>query len=758
MPISFLEESPTDLMPRMQTSTLEAVPKPPIGKTVQAAFETSNTLGSAIASGMFKQGDLVMDPPPPTPIDENYNPFQDIKGYEPFASSFIESRNPEHTAAIKQRIDHEQENRQTLDAAGWQGVVASMAAGALDPLLLPMLAIPGGIEVKAAMAFNAARAVSPEAAGAVAKIAASAISPLEMAGRFAAYGAAGAAAQEAALHATQETRTLMESVYNVGGATLLSGVLGAAAGKLTRAEFTRLARVVDEDISAGIREDALSRGVPEGAPGVGAEATRKTTLAEETMVGTGGLAKITQEVNPLLRVMHSPSVTSRQILQDLVESPFITEKNRAGIANPVAVETRIKQHDARLGAAFENLDQLFVNYRTGAEGGGFMAKTGIAARDLFGREKRNFKEFREAVGEAMRNNDTHPNPELRAAIPQVDKAAQQFRKLLFDPLKEQAIELGLLPEGVKVVGADSYLTRVYKHEVIKERRPEFREIITRWLERQQLAAAEHSARLEGELGKLLTPEQSQQFFGDIEALNKQAGAFKRTGMIGEEANIRAQVADLTSLLNLDAKTEKALKKALEGVNVFMGHDRIELQSIADEVINNILGHPSGLIPRDIVPIAGPLKERTLTIPDSHIKDFLESDIELIGRYYNRTMGPEIELTRTFGDADMHVQVEQITNEYDLLQQAAKTPKERKSLAQAKEEDLRDLLAMRDILTGRYAAPVDPDSFFVRAGRDLRKVNFLSMLGGMTVSSISDLARPVMVHGLAAYGEALKQLA
>jgi len=67
-------------------------------------------------------------------------------------------------------------------------------------------------------------------------------------------------------------------------------------------------------------------------------------------------------------------------------------------------------------------------------------------------------------------------------------------------------------------------------------------------------------------------------------------------------------------------------------------------------------------------------------------------------------------------------------------------------------------AMRDRLRGTYGAPADPGSFFVKAGRTLRDVNFMSLLGGMTLSAIPDAARLVAVNGLKPVSKGLLQLA
>jgi hypothetical protein len=180
--------------------------------------------------------------------------------------------------------------------------------------------------------------------------------------------------------------------------------------------------------------------------------------------------------------------------------------------------------------------------------------------------------------------------------------------------------------------------------------------------------------------------------------------------------------------------------------------REEAEDAADEIVNKIIGAPSGLVPADIIPErlvgrAGFTKSRTLLIPDERIEDFLESDVNYIMESYLRQVAPEIELTAQFGRKDMGEQIRQVSEEYTRLIKEAKTPKRRAALEKQREADIRDITAMRDRLLGTYGAPQDPRSFFVRAGRVARNINFLRLLGGMTVSAATDLMRPMMQHGL-----------
>ena len=185
----------------------------------------------------------------------------------------------------------------------------------------------------------------------------------------------------------------------------------------------------------------------------------------------------------------------------------------------------------------------------------------------------------------------------------------------------------------------------------------------------------------------------------------------------------------------------------------------EIAEIRDMVTNKILGNNAGRLPYEItLAERGPLKERTFQIPDHLIEDFLESDIDVIARQYTRTMAPDVEINRMFGDVAMKTEVEEINNSYTRAINEATTEKQRLQLEKKQKSDVRDIEAMRDRLRGTYGAPSDPGAFFVKAGRTIRDVNFMSLLGGMTLSAIPDASRLVAVNGLKPVSKGLLQLA
>jgi hypothetical protein len=205
---------------------------------------------------------------------------------------------------------------------------------------------------------------------------------------------------------------------------------------------------------------------------------------------------------------------------------------------------------------------------------------------------------------------------------------------------------------------------------------------------------------------------------------------------------------------LKAKADKLEKMApkrgeLDRVDEFANLSDDEIKSLVDETINTILGNAEGRIPYDSIVSGprGPLKERMLSIESERIADFMELDIEKVLHAQTRTMSADVELTKKFGSVDLAEQIRKINDEADAKIRAATSDKERQKLEKARTDAVRDVEGIRDRLRGQYQLPDNPDGIVLRAGRVVRNLNYLRLLGGMTVSAIPDIARPVMVHGL-----------
>ncbi len=255
-------------------------------------------------------------------------------------------------------------------------------------------------------------------------------------------------------------------------------------------------------------------------------------------------------------------------------------------------------------------------------------------------------------------------------------------------------------------GGQSYIMRVYKKEMIRAKRAQFKSIIQDYL------------------------------WG---GRNRAEAVLNR---------IQRQVAEG----KLDAAKAQ---KDIDDLNDFVRLDESDLGDLADQIILHILNTKDGRVNFDLpAGVRGPLKARTLRIKDTFeaqagkFEDFLERDVNRLARLYNRTMTPQVELTRMFGSLDMKDQIAKITDDYTTrLLPLAKTEAERTKLNRQMEIDIRDITAQAYRAQGLYGMPDDPLAWTPRAAAAAKNFSYITKLGGMTVSAVPDLMRAMMVRGI-----------
>lgn len=740
------QAQPAGLMP-MGTTEAEVTASPEWGELMSAAFKRENTVGALGVS--YAQGTNN----PATPYDASFDPWSDIKGYEDFASSFIPANSLEDVARIKAKIDNERHQAELLDAGGWRGTVAQLVAGIADPINL----IPVGGEIIKVGRLGERALSAALRVGAVA-------------------GGAGLAT-EGVLQATQETRTISESAVNVAAATLLGGILGGAIGAVAGRDVSALARGLmgdTERLADDMAANTPNSGGPLSAGGSVGAAYAKPTLDELGVARLGGLENALRKTAPTLRTQTSPVMETRLLGQELAEQPLLTKGNLEGKASPVSIESVMRQSQYGLYRAITEADNAFVKYRTG-EAGGLFAKARIATGDLFSREQGTLShdEFLEAVGRAARRGDT-------SDIPEVAEAARAARKLVLDPFKDAAIRLGIFDEDVDPGTAASYLMRQYNYGKIAAERNKFKNIITDWYESEQGTKAQTQAairanldemeriRSEFETGKTLAPERVAELENSLErirdSLESHVLAWQgKSSKAAKSAVARrtAKEAERTGEAPRLAEADRAIMDAAGVISkVNTNLERQELESIAEQTIDRILGTPAGRLPYDVqVPTPGfmrrdempdlkarPLKGRVFMIPDHLIEDYLESDISVILKAYTRSMAPDIAMAER-GWLDLDSKLREIQLAYEPLRRAAgDDPKALTKLNDQMNEDIRFIKAIWERLRGTYALPANPDGLATRAFRIIRDLNYMRLLGGMTISSLPDAGRVVMQHG------------
>lgn len=647
-----------------------------------------------------------LDPEADRTIDPDFDPFDAIEGtgYADYATSFANVRNREEFERTRRRIDRELWRREQMQDQDFLSManaanIAGNVAG--DPTVL----LPGGV---AARGMSLGKGV------------------LVGAGSTALAGAGAAALSETGLHQFQETRTIEESVANVLVTGAFGGVLGGGAAALGTGLDVIGSRSVSKATAFQRSLDTYSSGSL-GAAQVGGA----TTLRDEGLKSMFGVDKALGGLTPITRAAASPSAETRRAMSRLTEDALLRNKNTQGIASDVSVYRRIEMRRADLATGLVGLEDQFLQYRMGGQGR--LAGLRASAQDAVGQTggKLTRAQFAEEVGRALIRGD-------KSDIPEVQSAAEVIRKTVFDPLKEAAVQEGLLPEGVTSQVAESYLTRVYNREMIAARRksyrdangdmqPGFEDRITKWLEGRQAKVAE-------------------EFKIAQSATRAARAALEEQKALAAEFGGEASAKFGPSVEKAEAKLARAENYQSE-ITALSSASPAELQSIASEITDRVLSMEDlGTAYKPVAVKRGPLKELTLTIPTRDIEDFLIMDADRVARVYHRVMSADIELTRRFGRADMEPAFEKIRDDYNLLRRDVESEAEQSRLHKNMERDIRDLTAVRDMVRGTYALPDDPNGLLYRAARTTKTLNFLRLLGGMTISAIPDTMRPMFVHG------------
>lgn len=499
-------------------------PDPGFGQTLLSAFRQGNMVASA-ASRLDGDASHARDP--------DFNPWEAIKGtkYEPHWNSFVDIHNEPDANLRKRQLDMEEDDRRNLAAAPWyKSLPATLLAGAAD---LPSL-LPGGAFVR-----GAAGGISIARSAAVTGLAAG----------------VGAGAQELGLHASQELRTPGESATNIGMSVFLGGLLGAGgAALMSRSEWSAAVEKMGRDVAGPSPQMGEGRG--EGGAvspaSVGAAAHEPVSLEDNAIAGrmAGGVAAVTKQLNPLLRLVQSPSAAVRDVAGKLFENSLYLKKNAEGVASDQAVETLMQEWNGALGKALGSTDDAFLGYR---KGGGGMTRS----------------EFREEVGRAMRRGDEH-------VVSEVAQVAKAWRSKVFDPLKDAAIKAGLLPQDVSVDTAQSYFSRMWNRNRLIAQEPQFKgivadyysDVIGKEYEKATVGLNSRTAKLNQEIEDLtLTPEQRTARLGEIETKiteHEEAGAAYQD--LGAHADRLSEIAGELRRLKAtgDTMVAKQNSEALRG--------------------------------------------------------------------------------------------------------------------------------------------------------------------------------------------------
>lgn len=565
------------------------------------------------------------------------------------------------------------------------GGIYGLAAGMAAGLFDWTTLLPGGVYVKGA---RSAYSVGKSAA---------------VVGAFA---GAGTAVQEGALLSTQQTRTPQESLINIGAGTLVGGIFGAAGAKFANAAWLRN-RIdgINDEVLTNMREHPDSDDLEAGYNATVDQLKQRAALEAEgdviygpydenavvAQAASAGAAAVNVNVGDIGYTNKITKVLSKfAIMNDAI----------ALLSSPVGATRNAINQLAELGFGLKSSPQIQQEATGAAETRVKLWTQGAYGRSMdfhnkqfkaykkvpiaAGEKRLTVPEFAEAVGRALRNNDLDPNNDF------VSATARKYREEVFTPLMKEAQAVGIFDKNIRVKTAPSYFHRMFSVKKVVDREDDFKDIVKRWARRS---------------------------FAD---------QFREDDAVQIDTYV---------------------------------------QEIADSIYNKITGAEGDLDPMlKAIPKSaskrGPWKERTFTIKDELIKEFLEDDVRIVAARYARIMGADVEIASKAGDIKMSRWLGegtgqgQIGRQYAVLKARVKRDKEltdkqkAKLLKQYSNGEARDrqrLQDLRDRLRGTHKLQ-ENNGYFAPVRSSIMAWNYLRAMGGVVVSSLSDISRIITVHG------------
>lgn len=216
---------------------------------------------------------------------------------------------------------------------------------------------------------------------------------------------------------------------------------------------------------------------------------------------------------------------------------------------------------------------------------------------------------------------------------------------------------------------------------------------------------------------------------------------------------------LPRLKSADDAVRRAASRILDSDRTLT---REELESRANEIIDRIIGTPDGRLPYDAASggprvgavgeraemgdLRGALRSRDFMIPTALISDFIIKDPRHIMGAISRTLVPDLELVRRFGDVDMKAKIKEIEGDASNRALAAATDAERTAIDNESKAVIRDIAAQRDRIKGVYGWSPNGRNM-ARFAAMASRVGNVQSLGGSTMNSMPDMAGVVYRYGL-----------
>ena len=523
----------------------------------------------------------------------------------------------------------------------------------------------------------------------------------------------------------------------------------------------------DEHLNEGGVFDQGAFGEPSRMFSPGMLSAAATDTRQLQLKGAFGLEKL--KVSPELYIYGSQGVEAKRALKDIADTGLQFKGDATGQVAPFGPPLENVKKVIKNNALAETDDIIASSWKdhywAGSPPGAAkqaLAKQGIGAAPAA--DRLGYSDFDKAVGLAMHNGDTH-------AIPEVQKAAQQLRSRLIDPVSKMAEETNgpdgqpmLDPARGPPAGAKSFFPLMFDRDKITADYDGARNLFTNALERDQAIKADAQPRLQSLSDELGAAVKKGDTAAQRDVIGRIEGELKQwPGNTAREALRAIKTRDENLAANSTAGTLPAGTAVAKAVNKILASDqtlsRQELRSTAQQWVDRVIGSPQGRLDYDLQSggsfggfkggdeARGSLKERKTWIDVNELADrgYINTSAKQGVASLYRTVLPDTLLTKRFGDAEMTDTFKRINEEY-----AAKAIPGEDTTKLFKERDqvISKLAAVRDRLRNVNGWDVSPQSRKAASViRDFQNYNALRQLGTSWIVRLTDLTNGTFRHGL-----------
>lgn len=470
-------------------------------------------------------------------------------------------------------------------------------------------------------------------------------------------------------------------------------------------------------------------------------------------------------INPRLQAGMSRLKYMTEVAQNLIEIPVRFRGDRVKVPSAEA-RTRIRRAEAEVVKL--RVRELYLQHLTNDPN----AKL-TASRIVFGfGQKRTGKltetEFWEEITKSLRGE---PGPDGKAVnfdlheIAEVQQATKLIRDKIINPIREDLIDLGVLPKEVR--DFPGYMTRLYNNNKLRNRgeRENFIDAIQGYqlqvhIQKGLPVDEFNAGALRTELNKvvdtILAIHQGRMFPGDV---SMRGPMLERTLDVPDAVIAAWLVNDGERLINYYVRS---LVGDIEIIKRFgLIRERDFMKASRANIIESIRGAEK--------PTDASLKARNNELLNRHggktFRGILKSGdsgrgIKSITDLKNviknaKTDAKAMEaleayddnLMQSFSTADMFLQLDRLENQWNKrITQVNKISGNARKLVNQKQRDIANIRLGRDEVRGLAGIPDDPTAWAPRFMRGLRMWTYMAVGGKIALSSIPDLALPVMNHG------------